>query len=103
MKIPFIDQFTKIALCPMGRMTSRVLEAVRPHSEQGFFYAWDPLAAVYLVHPNVVSLERFPVSVQPSGPNAGPSRKSNTGCEFSVAINAEGNCLCVTLSPRLLS
>jgi len=89
-KIPFIDQFTKIARCPVGRMTSQVLEAVRPHAEQGVFYAWDPLAAVYLVHPNVVSLERFPVSVQPSGPNAGTSRKSNTGYEFSVAMDADG-------------
>jgi len=90
-KIPFIDQFTKIARCPIGRMTSQVLEAVRPYAEEGVFYAWDPLAAVYLVHPDVVKLSRFPVSIQASGPDAGTSRKSETGYEVSVAMDADGD------------
>ncbi len=89
-KIPFIDQFTKMARCPIGRMTSQVLEAIRPHAEKGVFYAWDPLAAVYLVHPDVVSLLRFPVTVEASGPNAGISRKSETGSDISVAMSAKG-------------
>ena len=66
----------------MGRMTSRVLEAVRPHAEQEIFYVWDPLAAVYLVHPNVVSLERFPVSVQPSGPMRAPPESPTQDVSF---------------------
>ncbi len=90
-KTPFIDQFTKMARCPIGRMTAQVLESVRPHAEEGVFYAWDPLAAVYLVHPEVVKLSRFPVIVQASGPDAGTSRKSNIGSEFSVAMSADGN------------
>ncbi len=89
-KIPFIDQFTKMARCPIGRMTSQVLEAVRPHAEKGVFYAWDPLAAVYLVHPNVVSLLHFPVTVVASGPDAGTSRKSDVGSDISVAMSAKG-------------
>ena len=89
-RIPFIDQFAKMARCPIGRMTTQVLEAVRPHAEQGVFYAWDPLAAVYLLHPDVVYLSRFPVSVQVSGPDAGTSRKSNQGAEYSVAMGAKG-------------
>lgn len=88
-KIPFIDQFAKMARCPIGRMTAQVLETVRPHAEKGIFYAWDPLAAVYLVHPNVVNLSRFPVSVQRSGPDAGASHKSRIGSDFSVAMEAD--------------
>ena len=89
-KIPFIDQFGKMARCPVGRMTTKVLESVRPYAEQGVFYAWDPLAAVYLAHPDVVKLFRFPVTVKTSGPDAGTSRKSDTGDEFSVAMAAYG-------------
>lgn len=89
-KIPFIDQFTKMARCPVGRMTAEVMESVRPHAEQGIFYAWDPLAAVYLIHPDVVKLSRFPVTVQSSGPDAGTSRKADTGHRFSVAMAASG-------------
>ncbi len=90
-KIPFIDQFTKIARCPIGRMTAQVLESVRPHARQGVFYAWDPLAAVYLVHPDVVKLSRFPVRVQACGTDAGTSRKSDSGSEIAVAMNAYGD------------
>ena len=89
-KIPFIDQFAKMARCPIGRMTSEVLESVRPHAEQGVFYAWDPLAAVYLVHPDVVKLSRFPVTVRAFGPDAGTSLRADAGSEFSVAMTAYG-------------
>jgi len=89
-KIPFIDQFTKMARCPVGRMTAQILESIRPHAEEGIFYAWDPLAAVYLLHPDVVNLSRFPVSVQTSGSDAGTSRRSTSGSEFSVAMTAQG-------------
>jgi len=90
-RIPFIDQFTKIARCPVGRMTAQVLEAVRPHAQQGVFYAWDPLAAVYLIHPNVVKLSQFPVTIETSGPHAGTSRRSDTGNAISVAMDARGD------------
>lgn len=90
-KTPFIDAFTKMARCPIGRMTSQVLEAVRPFAQQGVFYAWDPLAAVYLAHPDVVTLTRFPISVTGTGTDAGTSRKSKDGCEFNVAMGARGD------------
>ncbi len=90
-RIPFIDQFTKMARCPVGRMTAQVMEAVRPYAQQGVFYAWDPLAAVYLVHREVVKLSRFPVSIEASGPYAGTSRRSDTGNEISVAMDARGD------------
>ncbi len=89
-KIPFIDQFNKMARCPVGRMTTEVLESVRPYAEQGIFFAWDPLAAVYLAHPDVVTLSRFPVTINSSGPDAGTSRKSDTGNPISVAMDANG-------------
>jgi len=89
-KIPFIDRFTKMARCPVGRMTTQVLDAVRPHAQEGVFYAWDPLAAVYLAHPDVVKLSRFPVSIEASGPNAGTSSRADTGKNISVAMDASG-------------
>ena len=79
-----------MARCPVGRMTTEVLESVRPYAEQGVFYAWDPLAAVYLAHPDVVKLFRFPVTVKSSGSDAGTSRKSDTGNQYSVAMAAYG-------------
>ena len=88
-KIPFIDQFAKMARCPIGRMTAQVLETVRPYVEQEIYYAWDPLAAVYLVHPEVVKLSQFPVSVQHSGSDAGTSHKSSSGSDFFVAMEAD--------------
>lgn len=89
-KIPFIDEFTRMARCPIGRMTSQVLESIRPFAEQGVFYAWDPLAAVYLVNPDIVTLTRFPVEVTASGPDAGNSCRSDAGCTCFVATSAQG-------------
>ena len=89
-KIPFIDEFTRMARCPIGRMTSQVLESVRPFAAQGVFYAWDPLAAVYLVNPDIVTLNRFPVEVKASGPDAGNSCRSDAGCTCFVATSAQG-------------
>ena len=80
-----------MARCPIGRMTSQVLESIRPFAAQGVFYAWDPLAAVYLVNPDIVTLARFPVEVTASGPDAGNSRRSDAGCTCLVATNAQGN------------
>ncbi|MXZ05099.1 MAG: nucleoside hydrolase, partial [Rhodothermaceae bacterium] len=89
-KIPFIDEFIRMARCPIGRMTSQVLESIRPFAAQGVFYAWDPLAAVYLVNPDIVTLTRFPVEVKASGPDAGNSCRSDAGCICFVATSAQG-------------
>ena len=85
----FIDEFKQLARSPVGRLIAEVFEIIRPHANVDRYYAWDPLAAVYLAKPEVLELERSAVSVTLSGPDAGTTRRASTGAEKQIAIKAD--------------
>ena len=87
----FIDAFHAVEQTPLGRMTGQVLESIRRYAEAGVYYAWDPLAAVALLHRNVVQTRDHPVSVDQAHPDAGTTRCAATGPVASVAYDADQN------------
>ncbi len=87
----FIDEFVHVARSPVGRLTADVLEIIRPYVERGTYYAWDPLAAVYLSNPEVVRLERSAIAVTLSWPNAGTTRRAATGAKKLIAVDADAS------------
>ena len=85
----FIDQFHAVEATPLGRMVGQVLESIRAYAEEGVYYAWDPLAAVALVEPGVVRTVEHAVAVEQELPDAGTTRKTDTGPVARVAYEAE--------------
>ena len=67
----FVREFQRHVRSPLGRFVSNVLEIDRPHIEGGYFQAWDPLAAIALVNPKVVSTKQVTIEVLQSPPNEG--------------------------------
>lgn len=49
------EQFQSRAVTPLARFVAQVLAANRQDIHQGFYFAWDPLAAVALVYPPVAT------------------------------------------------
>ena len=85
----FLDAFHAVEHTPLGQMTGQVLESIRPYAEAGGYYAWDPLAAVALLDRSVVHTIDHPVSVEQNPPDAGTTRRADTGPVASVAYNAD--------------
>ena len=94
----FIDQFIQMARSPVGRLTAEVFEIIRPYAEMGRYFAWDPLAAVYLANPEVLHLERSAISVTLSWPDAGTTRRASSGIEKQIAIAADAACFSACFS-----
>lgn len=68
---PFLKLFNQRARTPLGKFASQVLETDRPQIESGTFQAWDPLAAVALLHPGVVKTKPLAVEVLQAPPQDG--------------------------------
>ena len=85
----FLDAFHAVEHTPLGRMTGQVLESIRRYAETGVYYAWDPLAAVAMLDRSVVTTIDHPVSVQQNPPDAGATRRADTGPLASIAYNTD--------------
>ncbi len=62
---------------------------VTPGIAGGFLYWWDPLAAVAVLHPEVVTYEPMRVTVVQSGANAGQTKKDDGGPAVRVGTKAD--------------
>ena len=69
--LAFLREFQARARSPLGRVAAQVLEADREMIQGGFFYAWDPLAAVALLHPEVVKSSRLHIDILQDSPEDG--------------------------------
>ncbi len=87
----FLDAFHAIEHTPLGRMTGQVLESIRRYAESGVYYAWDPLAAVAMLDRSVVQTIDHPISVEQDLPDAGTTRRAETGPLASVAYDADAD------------
>ena len=86
----FLDTFRKGAKTPLARYVEQVLESDKEHIEGGYFYAWDPLAAVVLLHPDVARFEETAVSVKQKAPEDGRTVRGNGKQKALVAVDADG-------------
>jgi len=88
--VPFLENVPNKAHSPLGRVAAQVLDADREAIKAGIFYAWDPLAAVALLHPGVVKTALVHIEVRQDPPEAGRTAESAGSPNAEVALDADG-------------
>ena len=87
--LAFLREFASRARSPLGRVVTQILETARPHIEQKFYFAWDPLAAVALVDPAVVTARPLSIQVRRNPPEEGSTKEVSARPNASVALDAD--------------
>ena len=75
----FIERFPQATHGPGARVVSEVLSLLKPHADEGTYFAWDCLAAVYLTNPEVVRVSTTAIEVATTGAEVGTTRRSSRG------------------------
>jgi inosine-uridine nucleoside N-ribohydrolase len=86
----FLAKFQSGARSPLARVVAQVLETDRAFIQAGFFYAWDPLAAVALLHPAVVKTVNLHIDIRQDPPDAGRTVQIPGRPNAQVAVDADG-------------
>jgi pyrimidine-specific ribonucleoside hydrolase len=86
----FLAKFKAGARTPLAKVVAQVLESDRAFIEGGFFYAWDPLAAVALLHPAVVKTTKLHIDVRQDAPEEGRTVQAPGRPNTRVALDADG-------------
>jgi len=87
----FLREFQSRAHSALGRAVTQVLEADRESIDQGIFYAWDPLAAVALLHPGVVNAVPLHIDVAQDQPQQGRTIETPGTPNARVALAADAS------------
>ena len=85
-----LEQFESRGKTPLAHFVGQVLAANRDSIKQGIYFAWDPLAAVALVHPTVASFKPLSIEISDKAEELGrtlemPRRRANA----VVALDAD--------------
>jgi inosine-uridine nucleoside N-ribohydrolase len=88
--LAFLAKFQAGARSPLAKVVGQVLEADRALIEKGFFYAWDPLAAVALLHPAVVNTTNLDIEIRQDAPERGRTIRTAGSPNARVALDADG-------------
>jgi purine nucleosidase len=92
-KVPIDAAFLQAlsrAHTPLADVVAQILETERPLIEQKLFFAWDPLAAVALVDPSVVTTKKIAIEVLRQPPQQGRT-KEVSGRRPNVAVALDAN------------
>lgn len=85
----FLRRFGDQARSPLGRFVAEVLRTDRASIDGGYMYAWDPLAAVALLHPAVVKTAPVHVEIRQDPPEEGRTVEAPGQPNARVAIEAD--------------
>jgi pyrimidine-specific ribonucleoside hydrolase len=88
MGVEFVSQ-VKRAGTPLARFVGQVLTGERELLEQGFYYAWDPLAAVILTNPEVARFRQMRIEIVRTPPEEGRTRPVAGPANARVAVSAD--------------
>lgn len=88
--LAFLNQLQGSAKSALGRFVAQVLGSERDLVTQGFYYAWDPLAAVALVDPRVVAFTPLHIEIRQNPPEAGRTAETPGQPNARVALDANG-------------
>jgi pyrimidine-specific ribonucleoside hydrolase len=85
-----LEQFQSRAKTPLAHFVSQVLSLNRDNVRQGYYFAWDPLAAVSLANPGVVTFRPMAIDISDRPGELGrtmevPKRRPNA----QVAVDAD--------------
>jgi inosine-uridine nucleoside N-ribohydrolase len=86
----FLARFQASARKPLARVVAQVLESDREFIQSGFFYAWDPLAAVALLYPAVVKTTNLHLDIRQDPPEQGRTIQTPGRPNARVALDADG-------------
>ena len=89
--LAFLERFRAGTRTPLAKVVAQVLESDRAFIQAGFFYAWDPLAAVALVHPAVVRTMNLHIDVRQDAPAAGRTVETPGRPNARVALDGDGD------------
>jgi inosine-uridine nucleoside N-ribohydrolase len=87
--LAFLHEFQAHAVSPLGRIAAQVLETDRESIQGKYFYAWDPLAAVALLHPEVVKSRRLHIDIAQDPPEEGRTVQTPGSPNAEVAMDAD--------------
>ena len=92
-QVPIDSAFVRIVaqrgVTPFGRVVSGLLSAVEADVNRQTYYAWDPLAAVAVIDPGVLRVERIPIRVRVEAPDGGRTVRAADGTPTDVALGAD--------------
>ena len=84
------EQFKSRAGTPLARFVAQVLESNREDIRQGYLFAWDPLAAVVLANPAVVTFRPLAIEISDKPGDLGRTAEiKNRRANAQVAIDAD--------------
>jgi pyrimidine-specific ribonucleoside hydrolase len=87
--LAFLRDFQARAVSPLGRVAAQVLESDRESIEGNYFYAWDPLAAVAMLHREVVKSSRLHIDILQDSPEDGRTVQTPGSPNAQVAMDAD--------------
>lgn len=87
--LAFLGEFKTRAVSPLGQVAAQVLEADRESIVGKYFFAWDPLAAVALLHSEVVRTKRLHIDVLQDAPAEGRTAATPGSPNADVAMDAD--------------
>ncbi len=87
--LAFLREFQAHAVSPLGRVAAQVLETDRESIQGKYFYAWDPLAAVSMLHPEVVKSSRLHIDILQDSPEEGRTVQTPGSPNADVALDAD--------------
>jgi len=85
----FLREFQSAARSPLGKLVAQVLTADRQMIDGGYFYAWDPLAAVALLYPRIVKTSPLRIEVRQDPPEEGSTMQTAGQPNADVALDAD--------------
>ncbi len=86
----FVREFSKKSATPLSRFVSQLFASEENLINQHAFYAWDPLAAVILVHPGIASFREMGIDIATAAPFEGQTRAhSGKTANARVAVDAD--------------
>jgi pyrimidine-specific ribonucleoside hydrolase len=85
------EQFQSRASTPLAKLVAQVLASQREMIHEGFFFAWDPLAAVTLANPAVATFRPLAIEVSTKPEELGRTVevKKSRRANVQVAIDAD--------------
>jgi pyrimidine-specific ribonucleoside hydrolase len=87
--LAFLREFQSAAKSALAKFVAQALETDRQFIKDGYFYAWDPLAAVALLHPGVVKPSRMHIDVRQDAPEDGRTVQTLGRANTAVAMDAD--------------
>ncbi len=73
--LAFLRELQSQARTPLARFVAQVLGTDKSYIQQGFYFAWDPLAAVALAEPAVVKAQAMAIAIGQQAPEEGRTKE----------------------------